>query len=89
VEGLAVESLGTIATTLPAGGWQFLGTTWNSGANTSAILRIVNQNTALGGNDFALDDIHFSTESSVPEPGMLSLFAMGWSTFLLAARRRR
>ena len=35
--------------------------TWNSGANTTATICVVNQNTTLGGNDFALDDITFST----------------------------
>ena len=33
---------------------------WNSGTNTSIELCIVNQNTATGGNDFAIDDITFS-----------------------------
>lgn len=35
--------------------------TWNSGAATSATICVVNQNTSTGGNDFALDDITFST----------------------------
>ncbi|MEI6766684.1 MAG: hypothetical protein WCM76_13705, partial [Bacteroidota bacterium] len=33
---------------------------WNAGSNTTATICIVNQNTALTGNDFALDDINFS-----------------------------
>lgn len=33
---------------------------WNSGANTSAQICIVNQNTGTSGNDFCLDDISFS-----------------------------
>ena len=37
--------------------WQQFCETWNSGASTSANICIVNQNTAAGGNDFALDDI--------------------------------
>jgi hypothetical protein len=89
VVGLAVESLGTIATKFPAGEWQFLGTTWNSGANTSVVLQIVNQNTAIGGNDFALDDIHFSTESSIPEPGTLTLLAVAAGLLLFVPPRRR
>ena len=32
---------------------------WNSGANSSANICIVNQNTALSGNDFAIDDLAF------------------------------
>ena len=40
--------------------WQNYFQIWNSGANSSATICIVNQNTALGGNDFALDDIVFA-----------------------------
>ncbi|MFN8287721.1 MAG: gliding motility-associated C-terminal domain-containing protein [Chitinophagales bacterium] len=39
--------------------WQQFYALWNSGANTTATICIVNQNTTLGGNDFALDDISF------------------------------
>lgn len=35
--------------------------TWNSGTATSATICVVNQNTNTGGNDFAIDDITFST----------------------------
>jgi hypothetical protein len=40
--------------------WEQFFATWNSGANTSAQICIVNQNTTLGGNDFGVDDISFS-----------------------------
>jgi gliding motility-associated-like protein len=40
--------------------WQNFFQIWNSGSNTTATICIVNQNTALGGNDFALDDIFFN-----------------------------
>lgn len=39
---------------------RFFGT-WNSGSETTANLAIINLNTVLGGNDFALDDISFGT----------------------------
>jgi gliding motility-associated-like protein len=39
--------------------WAEFFTTWNSGANTTASICIVNQNTSFGGNDFSLDDISF------------------------------
>lgn len=39
--------------------WQEFYEIWNSGANTSIEICITNQNTAGGGNDFALDDIFF------------------------------
>lgn len=35
--------------------------TWNSGENTTAVIRIINLNTSNGGNDFGLDDISFGT----------------------------
>lgn len=40
---------------------------WNSGNNTSATICIVNQNTVLGGNDFALDDLIFSPTCEVKD----------------------
>ena len=39
--------------------WQQFYEIWNSGNSTTAQICIVNQNTALDGNDFALDDISF------------------------------
>jgi len=88
VVGSVAESLGVIPTAFPAGLWQFLGTTWNSGSNTSVDLRIINQNTAIGGNDFALDDIHFSTVSSVPEPATIALLGLGLTGLFLSRSRR-
>ncbi|PCH93781.1 MAG: hypothetical protein COB85_06420 [Bacteroidetes bacterium] len=41
------------------GTWVQFFQTWNSGSSTTAIICIVNQNTASGGNDFGLDDISF------------------------------
>lgn len=43
---------------LTGGNWVNFFTNWNSGANTSATITIVDQNT-IGNNDFALDDIFF------------------------------
>lgn len=40
--------------------WQQFYALWNSGPSTTANICVVNQNTALSGNDFALDDIGFS-----------------------------
>ncbi len=59
--------------TLPAGAnstsgpftwYRFYGT-WNSGSSTSATINVIDLQTALGGNDFGLDDISFSTLSPV------------------------
>lgn len=41
-------------------GWQQFYEVWNSGANTTANICIVNQNTFASANDFAIDDISFS-----------------------------
>lgn len=46
--------------------WVRFYATWNSGNKTSAVLSIVDLQTAAGGNDFALDDISCSTLSTVP-----------------------
>jgi hypothetical protein len=59
--------------------WTQFYATWNSGSNTSIDLAIVNLNTAAGGNDFALDDLEFSTTapvSAAPEPGSLALLGL-------------
>jgi hypothetical protein len=40
--------------------------TWNSGAATTAVIRIINLNTDPGGNDFGLDDISFGTLAPIP-----------------------
>jgi hypothetical protein len=78
--------------------------TWNSGANTSVNLSLVNQSTAAGGNDFVLDDFDFGTTiqggtgvggtgtggiPSVPEPGALSLLGSALFGFAAIRRRRR
>ncbi len=71
--------------------WTQFYATWNSGANTSIDLGIVNLNTAFGGNDFALDDLEFSTTapvSAAPEPGSLALLGL-LAPALGFLRRRR
>ncbi|MDF2385413.1 gliding motility-associated C-terminal domain-containing protein [Nostoc ellipsosporum NOK] len=40
--------------------WRQFFTSWNSGNATTAVISIVNQNTIVWGNDFALDDISFA-----------------------------
>ena len=49
-----------ISASLPACNWTQFYTTWNSGNSTSAIIAIINKNTQVQGNDFALDDISFA-----------------------------
>ena len=50
----------TITASLPTCTWNQFYTTWNSGSATTAIISIVNKNTFVQGNDFALDDISFA-----------------------------
>ncbi len=49
-----------IIASLPVCNWTQFYTTWNSGSATSAVISIVNKNTTVSGNDFALDDISFA-----------------------------
>ena len=51
----------TISPSATPGTWTQFTTTWNSGTALVADVAIVNINTVLGGNDFALDDISFTT----------------------------
>jgi gliding motility-associated-like protein len=59
INGTPLENTFTLANTTC--NWQEYNSIWNSGVNTSATICILNQNTAIGGNDFALDDISFSS----------------------------
>ncbi|MEQ1799073.1 MAG: LamG-like jellyroll fold domain-containing protein [Lacibacter sp.] len=49
-----------ITASLPTCSWTQFYSTWNSGNNSSAVISIINKNTQIQGNDFALDDITFS-----------------------------
>ncbi|MEP7375332.1 MAG: gliding motility-associated C-terminal domain-containing protein [Chitinophagaceae bacterium] len=49
-----------ITANLPTCTWSQFYTTWNSGDSTQAVISIVNKNTQVQGNDFALDDISFA-----------------------------
>ena len=50
----------------PPYNWQRFYGNWNSGAATTAVIQIVDLQTALGGNDFGLDDISFGTLAAIP-----------------------
>ncbi|MBI5858604.1 MAG: gliding motility-associated C-terminal domain-containing protein [Sphingobacteriales bacterium] len=58
INGNAIGSL--ITASLPTCTWTQFYTTWNSGNSSSASISIVNKNTQVQGNDFALDDISFA-----------------------------
>ncbi|MDF2452949.1 MAG: hypothetical protein K0S26_2453 [Bacteroidota bacterium] len=90
----------TYSAPFTAGVWGNFSTNWNSGANTSAIITIVDQNfTAPGANDFALDDIFYQQVCSYsdtvivtenPAPSLTptassSMICLGNSTSLTAS----
>ena len=54
--------------------WQQFYNTWNSGANTTATICIVNQNTNAGANDFALDDIAFSQLCTLTDSVVVTVY---------------
>lgn len=87
-----VTSLGTVTTSLAnPGTWQGIGKNWFSSSATSVTLSLVNRNTARGGNDFALDDVYFGTETTlppVPEPQTYALLVLGLAAVGVATRRR-
>lgn len=50
----------------PPYNWQRFYGNWNSGPATTAVIQIVDLQTALGGNDFGLDDVSFGTLAPIP-----------------------
>jgi len=57
-------SVGTFTASSTTGLWQEFTTTWNSNSNWATI-QVVDLNTAAYGNDFALDDLSFTSTGSV------------------------
>lgn len=52
-----------------AGTWQQFSLNWTSTGTNSATIRLVDSNTAAGGNDFAIDDIRLVPEASTYAAG--------------------
>ncbi|MCJ7730192.1 MAG: PEP-CTERM sorting domain-containing protein, partial [Sedimentisphaerales bacterium] len=65
-------SIGSSSTPETTSEWIRFSKLWQSGLNTMATIRIVDIETAWGGNDFAIDDI-----TLVPEPGTVVLLGLG------------
>jgi len=94
--GNAPISLGTIITNLAlAGTWEGLSTQFLSPGAGNVVLSLINRNTNPGGNDFAVDDIFFGTQSTVnplnpvPEPETYAMLLAGLGLLGFAARRRK
>ncbi|HYZ47459.1 MAG TPA: PEPxxWA-CTERM sorting domain-containing protein [Sphingomonas sp.] len=83
------QVLGTFSTANAAvGTWQPLSNLWNSGANTSVQLFLVNASTDYFGNDFGVDQINFDTQSAIPEPATWALMIGGFGLAGAALRRK-
>jgi gliding motility-associated-like protein len=54
--------------------WTPFNAIWNSGGNSTAEICILNLNTALGGNDFALDDISMTALCSVEDEVTITIY---------------
>ena len=54
------------------------------------MLSLINANTELAGNDFALDDVFLGTQSSVvPEPATWAMMLVGFGGIGFQMRRKR
>jgi hypothetical protein len=82
-------SLGTITTNLAlAGTWEGLSTQYLPSVAGSVVLSLINQNTNVGGNDFAIDDVFFGVQSTVPEPQAILLVGFGLAGLYFARKRQ-
>ena len=79
------SSLGSQMLDPNSGLWTKLNWQWDSGAETSALLQIIDLTTAANGNDFALDDLSLNT---VPLPGAVWLLGSGLLG-LIGIRKRK
>ena len=62
---------------LSTGIWTQFSNIWNSGINTTATICILNQNTVVSGNDFALDDISLRQTCIQSDSVTITLFSPG------------
>ena len=63
INGVPITISPISATNSSTSGWTKITGTWNSTSSSIATIKIINTNIAVGGNDFAIDDISFSTPS--------------------------
>lgn len=84
-------SLGVRETDASAPGfWSGLSTQWTAAGSGTVSLKLVDLNTVYDGNDFAMDDVYFGTDSSVaPEPASIMLMLTALPVAYAARRRRK
>ena len=91
INGTAVNSPLTISPDV--GVWQQLYVPWFSGSDTTADISLLNENTAMQGTDFGLDDIALNTTiptpTPVPEPLTLTIFGAGLVGAAILRRRKK
>jgi gliding motility-associated-like protein len=75
INSVALGSVYTLTSTTCF--WQRFYQVWNSGTATSATISLVNQNTALGGNDFSIDDIFFAVIDTVKDTLNVNVITAG------------
>jgi gliding motility-associated-like protein len=73
VNGVSIGTTATISTSTCQ--WQQYTYTWNSGANTTALLAIIDNTLTANGNDFAIDDIIFVPLDTVVDQVIVSTVA--------------
>ena len=89
LNGAAVGSQATFSTTSTgntATTWVNFTDTWNSGANTTALVALSDLNTAQNYNDFAVDDLSFAAPA--PEPSTWVATSIAAALLGLMVRRR-
>ncbi len=71
--------------------WNLFSVEWSNTTSTSVILRLQNVQTAVGGNDFALDSLSLVAlpPAQVPEPAPIALILGGGLGILLYRGRHR
>jgi hypothetical protein len=58
------QGIGTAPAVATCGNWTQYTYVWNSGINTSAQICLYDRNVSVSGNDFAIDDISFTTSTT-------------------------